>query len=429
MSLTRYLALARKLKGRTYFPDTKIVFPKLSLPRALSNPYPKSLYERKLWSVMGTFTDYMIRKFLRDGLVAPHAQVTHETILTAELGLVRIENDDFLKESIAAIRDYARSSWESVIPQTFLMSQLDAIYRSGRLHRIHSLTMEEVNGIQKYLSNTLVWLKREFSDCTNIILNPVLGHPDVCAADADVIIDSTLYEIKTTKDPASTVRRNVEQLLGYVALAYYHNNRPTGQSAPAIDVDSIGYLLPQSLIAVKTGIESFTDSMKEEFCIRIIELRASQWDEVERKVLQKLENDEGTLVEWRELLEGLGRDRQFDRLVRLTKHLEESEERLTQWEPIFGDDYQDDAECLYYNVGVYLAQEGDPEYAEHCFNVFMTRSGISISDDPSLCLFLSLIKARKGEIDDARQYLEQALAKEDNLPKHVLECVKDLLDG
>jgi hypothetical protein len=119
-------------------------------------------------------------------------------------------------------------------------------------------------------------LKTEFSESSKIALNPTYGHPGICAADADVIIDSTLYEIKTTKYPEKSVSRDMDQLLGYVSLAYYHKNNPIESSPPMFDFEKVGYLFPVSLLRLDTSITAFMDSHKQHFLDRILELRQEE---------------------------------------------------------------------------------------------------------------------------------------------------------
>ncbi|MHA1962490.1 MAG: hypothetical protein ACW99U_19995 [Candidatus Thorarchaeota archaeon] len=77
-----------------------------------------------------------------------------------------------------------------------------------------------------YLNHILGWLKDEFSDASIITLNPTYRHPDICAADADIVTHDTLYDIKTALYPDELASKDMVQLLGYVSLAYYHMKHP-----------------------------------------------------------------------------------------------------------------------------------------------------------------------------------------------------------
>jgi len=55
----------------------------------------------------------------------------------------------------------------------------------------------------------------------NFVLNPTFeGSKDIGGADADLILDNSLIEIKTTLKPCENIKRMIYQLLGYVLLDY-----------------------------------------------------------------------------------------------------------------------------------------------------------------------------------------------------------------
>ena len=287
MSLTYYIREASKKKITDFFGTSHITPPAFPKDTGLVNPYPESLYKRRLWTVVGTFTDYMMRKMFRDRLVTESADIIQERYLVceyaatvssrmAEAGKINEIVDRVAKSGRKWIDAYLSKPFDSCIEETFMISQLDAVYRAGRFFALHRLNRNEVEGFKPFLTQILDWLKTEFSESSRIALNPTYGHPGICAADADVIIDSTLYEIKTTKYPEKSVRKDMNQLLGYVSLAYYHRNNPIESSPPMFDFEKVGYLFPVSLLRLDTSISSFTDSHKKHFLDRILELRQEE---------------------------------------------------------------------------------------------------------------------------------------------------------
>ena len=84
MSLTYYIKEASKKKIVDYFGTSHIDPPIIPKKSGLVNPYPESLYERRLWTVVGTFTDYMMRKMFRDRLVVSSADIIQENYLICE---------------------------------------------------------------------------------------------------------------------------------------------------------------------------------------------------------------------------------------------------------------------------------------------------------------------------------------------------------
>jgi hypothetical protein len=287
LSLTYYLKEAGKKKITDFFGTSHIPSPITPKNIGVVNPYPESLYKRRLWTLVGTFTDYMMRKKLRDKTVAPDAEIIKEEYLICEyavelsLRLSKADNSDDIVDEIARsgsewIDAYRKKPIDSCIEETFMISQLDAVYRAGQFFPLHRLDKAEVEGFKPFLRNIQDWLKGEFSDTEVIILNPTYGHPDICKADADIVIDDTLYEVKTTMYPEKSVSKDMDQLLGYVSLAYYHEQHPISSSPPAIDFKNVGFLFPLSLIHLETSISTFTDSNKQFFLEKILELRNEQ---------------------------------------------------------------------------------------------------------------------------------------------------------
>ena len=291
MSLTYYIKEANKKKITDYFGTGHIDSPIIPKKTGLINPYPESLYERRLWTVVGTFTDYMMRKMLRDGFVATGARVIRENYLICEYAVeissgMSVANetkdivDEVAKSGRTWIDAYLKKPIESCIEETFMISQLDAVYRAGRFFPLHRLDQDEIEGFKLYLKRILGRLRDEFSNASIIALNPTYGHPDICAADADIIIDDTLYEIKTTKYPEKSVSKDMDQLLGYVSLAYYHEKHAIASSPPVFDFKRVGFFFPISLLYLETSISGFSDTHKQFFLDRIVELRKEQEPEV-----------------------------------------------------------------------------------------------------------------------------------------------------
>ncbi len=195
-------------------------------------------------------------------------------------------------------------------------------------------------------------------------------------------------------------------------------------------------------------IEQFSIADRERFCEKVTKLLPpepvrdytpkSHLDEIERLIRKKewdvaaetvkilLQSDKGTLVEWQLLLEELGDEREFSRLVELSKYLEANESRLTSWVPIFGDEYKEDFQFLIYNIGAILAEEGDPEYALHCFRVFLERMKISVEEEEYVSLFLTMIQARLGNEEEAMKHWK--IAQKGNISKVLKEKARDILE-
>jgi tetratricopeptide (TPR) repeat protein len=277
LSLTKCLDVAKKEKKGDYFSTDHIVFSKI--PKGeMVNPYPDSLSKRKLWGVVGTFTDYMIRKMFRDGEVTDEANIVPENELLCEtvlrimpdlIGSAKEVNEmsllTFSGQGDDWIDEHRENPWDESIPATFLISQLDSLYRAGKLSKFHGLSRKEHEIIRQYCGKILDWLRNEFGDCRNVILNPLFGHRDVCFADGDLVIDNTLLDIKTVQRPNREVNKSKNQLLGYAALAHYHILHPIETSPSIGNIESVGYLFPLFLSRYQVPINEFSSDSKTQF--------------------------------------------------------------------------------------------------------------------------------------------------------------------
>lgn len=104
-----------------------------------------------------------------------------------------------------------------IIKSAILLAQLDKIYREGRLDRNFGVADE---GDITDLENLIHLVKPEIFAAKNIcLLNPTFGHASnlVGGADADLLIDDILVDIKTTKY-LKFDRPMLHQLAGYYML-------------------------------------------------------------------------------------------------------------------------------------------------------------------------------------------------------------------
>ena len=169
-SLTHYIKQAKKI-DKNYFRTADFKVPKRTVSKELDNPYPVSLGERKLWGLMGTFTDYMIRKMFRDKLIAGNARVVHEEMLVAEivsthlpdlvLGVRNVNYETLLEIDWRGekwVQTYLEEPWDQCISETFYMSQMDAVYRALVVGKLHHLDRDELSTLKQYFGRVLGWL-------------------------------------------------------------------------------------------------------------------------------------------------------------------------------------------------------------------------------------------------------------------------------
>jgi len=275
-SITNWLSILKSKQwdyfGTRHFRDN-------SFKPETTNPCPEFINEKRLWAHLGTFADYMIRKYFRDMLISPKAEIVLEEYLISEISLdelyyegdrgIRIlggteeENQESLKlykNGKKWIDRYKNDDWKEAIQDIWLMSSLDSLYRSGRFPTIEPLEEDEKKELLIFFDNILKWLQKTFSSAKKIYLNPTLGVQNFVKADGDLIIDDCLLDIKTTKHPSKVPNNEVNQLLLYVSLCHFHSKMKL-QNFP--EINKIAFILPQQLVLWERNLTDFTIKDRE----------------------------------------------------------------------------------------------------------------------------------------------------------------------
>ncbi len=129
------------------------------------------------------------------------------------------EAQQIIERAKAAHHGYLSSGEMSdeVIRSTLLLAQLDPIMRRSYIdENLGSVDSEDVADVRKLISIVDPEMFRAEKLC---MLNPTFGEAStlVGGADADLLIDHALIDIKTTKKPSFT-RDYFNQLVGYYVL-------------------------------------------------------------------------------------------------------------------------------------------------------------------------------------------------------------------
>jgi hypothetical protein len=114
----------------------------------------------------------------------------------------------------------SRVKKEEIIQTCLFLSRLDAVYRSGpRVMNEINWTSDAIEDISELKSLLKSCSLSFFKPKRKIILNPTFGHGSsvVVNADADLIVDDLLIDIKVTKEFKLT-RPIFNQLVGYYLL-------------------------------------------------------------------------------------------------------------------------------------------------------------------------------------------------------------------
>ena len=203
------------------------------------------------YSTVGTAFDYLLR-FLVQRLNQDTIEKEHWVAETA-VGLLVDDATLFAKgkkivsQARKHFEEYLKTSQmsDALIESTLLLATLDPIYRAGIGHEMIGVVHKD--DIQD-LKNLLSAVDEKYFTAKKLCLvNPTFGTASLLVegADADLVIDDTIIDIKTTKK-LSLDRRAFDQVLGYYVLHYISgvgelSPKPTISKA-AIYFSRYGYL-------------------------------------------------------------------------------------------------------------------------------------------------------------------------------------------
>lgn len=215
----------------------------------------------KRYGLIGTAFDYALRFEIRRQadtvdarswvaetaahLLSPTTQEGLPPHVALELGDTAMEAletvdaaRDFVDNRYVDLTNPSASDLEQLAEHAVLLARLDEVYRSGQMANHEGPVPEEdITEITGLLEHASVDEILELSD-GSIRLNPTFGEfsMGVGGADADIILGSTLLEIKTTKNP-SVGKRELRQLIGYKLLSDEHaENSGNGQRITRIGI-------------------------------------------------------------------------------------------------------------------------------------------------------------------------------------------------
>lgn len=210
MSLTNWCEWDRELLD-SLFPEK----PKPNVSGILKAP-PLT----KHYSTIGTAFDYALRFLISQDHKLP--QLNHWVAYNS----LKINNGqkrrNFLKTVEKKVFDYTFNNTISIfdlLPDCITLAKLDSIFRSGMdfpnsdIFSIDQKDIEDLTNLIKLVDINLFKAKRE------CLLNPTFGQTshDIGGADADLILDDKLIDIKTIKN-LEFDRETFRQLIGYYLL-------------------------------------------------------------------------------------------------------------------------------------------------------------------------------------------------------------------
>lgn len=234
MSLTQVI----KIKEIKEFLDENFIFPKVKVQAELLAP-PLT----KNYALVGTAFDYLVRFYVQrvnKSTCLEGKWICEESIEYLKEILENFANEfspeDYLRFLNRAVDAFQRTKElrqvyletgvfsDELIEASLLIAKLDPIVRAGPtvissiIKNFDSVDPEDVLD----LKNLVSLLKPEFFTKKEIcLLNPTFGEGSVLVggADADLIIDDLIIDIKTVKK-AEFKREYFRQLLGYYLLSH-----------------------------------------------------------------------------------------------------------------------------------------------------------------------------------------------------------------
>jgi hypothetical protein len=258
MSLTKFISIPDvKQKFAEEFP-----LPSVSLKGPIIAPPITNNY-----GLVGTAFDYLMRFYLER--LNPNC-IKEPWVARISVELSRPSTQLFTATSRLLV--FAEKSYQcylktgtvddDILKSAIFLAQLDVIYRVGMVDKKMGTADE---GDLSDLRNLLEAVKPDSFKAHEIcILNPTFGDASglVGGADADLLIDGVLIDIKTTKKLEFT-REQYNQLVGYYIL-----NRISGQMATkrGVGISTMGiyysrygslHLIPTDVIADKENLSEF----------------------------------------------------------------------------------------------------------------------------------------------------------------------------
>ena len=226
MSLTSFIKMPEmKMLFKQEFPlsSTKLTGEMKAVP--ITKNYP----------LVGTAFDYLFRFYLErensncmtKPWVAENSLMLLEQALEeygskAPLDMIDASNKMklFLQSAKDIYHEYLNSGNlnDDLIRITILLAQMDVLYRSGRMYpNFGNVEKGDIEDLRNLISLVNAETFRAENAC---YLNPTFGYGSelVGGADADLIIDDTLIDVKTTKFLSFT-QEHYNQLIGYYILA------------------------------------------------------------------------------------------------------------------------------------------------------------------------------------------------------------------
>lgn len=197
----------------------------------------------KNYGLIGTAFDYLLRFQIK--AINPHAiergWVAQNTLrFFKNQGMTRLYEQAylFITEAKEHYADFLKTQQmtDKLIVSALRLAKLDAIYRTKKIDpNFEQIDDEDIADLKALFD---IVNPKHFTSSGTILLNPTfgLGSDVVGGADADLIIDDALIEIKTVKEFALE-RRDFNQLIGYYILSQFD---AIDDAPPGLEIKRLG---------------------------------------------------------------------------------------------------------------------------------------------------------------------------------------------
>jgi hypothetical protein len=175
----------------------------------------------------------------------------------------------------------------NLLPDCITLAKLDSVFRSGRdfpdsdIFSIHDDDIKDLTNLFNLLD------AKYFISNKKPLLNPTIGKSsqDIGGADVDLVINTCLIDIKTTKYLEFT-KEQFRQLMGYYILNLREKSKPLGIIEDlAIYYSRYGllYVFTPELVAPELFID-ITDMEEDSFVIQTKANRSEFWNNIENSI-------------------------------------------------------------------------------------------------------------------------------------------------
>ncbi len=213
----------------------------------------------KRYSTVGTAFDYLLRFFIQrqnPNTVDREAWVAENAVDLIDDPTLVFKAEKIVSQARRKLTNYLKKKApmsDVLVKSSLSLATLDPIFRAGRGHEIVGVThKDDIRDLRNLISAVDAKLFTANKLC---LVNPTFGTGStlVGGADADVIIDDTIIDIKTTRK-LSLKRSAFDQIMGYYVL---HNIGGVGRRGRKSKIEKVaiyfsryGYLHVMQLSAV-----------------------------------------------------------------------------------------------------------------------------------------------------------------------------------